>query len=116
MPAYEDATTPDARRVADELRRAIDAGELRPGDPVTTGPALAQRFGVPYAAAFAAIAGLQRDGVLVAADGSIKVALPVTTADLNRRLDVLLAELASLRARVKAIEETPEVRVYLNRP
>src|SRR3954447_931481 len=51
-------------RIAAEIRRRIQAGELRPGDRVPSTRGLVQEFGVAMATATKALATLQQDGVV----------------------------------------------------
>jgi AcrR family transcriptional regulator len=51
-------------RIAAEIRRRIETGELRPGDRVPSTRSLVQEFGVAMATASKALAALQQDGVV----------------------------------------------------
>jgi DNA-binding transcriptional regulator YhcF (GntR family) len=51
-------------RIAAEIRRRIQTGELRPGDRVPSTRGLVQEFGVAMATATKALATLQQDGVV----------------------------------------------------
>ncbi|RSN51800.1 TetR/AcrR family transcriptional regulator C-terminal domain-containing protein [Actinomadura sp. WAC 06369] len=59
-----------ARRVADELRRRIADGELRPGDRVPSTRRIVRDFGVAMATASRALARLREEGLIVTTPGS----------------------------------------------
>ncbi|MFJ5038729.1 MULTISPECIES: TetR/AcrR family transcriptional regulator C-terminal domain-containing protein [Streptomyces] len=63
-------TEPPYRVIAAEIRSRIVSGELRPGDPVPSIRAIAQRWGVAIATATRASALLRDDGLVEARVGS----------------------------------------------
>jgi DNA-binding transcriptional regulator YhcF (GntR family) len=62
-------TQPPYARIAGELRRRIQAGELAPGDRVPSTRAITQRWGVAMATATKALAALRQDGLVRAVPG-----------------------------------------------
>jgi DNA-binding transcriptional regulator YhcF (GntR family) len=62
-------TGPAHRPLAEDLRRRIERGRLRPGDVVPTAKALADHWGVSEATAARATAELRRAGLLVGGRG-----------------------------------------------
>ncbi|MEU3777520.1 TetR/AcrR family transcriptional regulator C-terminal domain-containing protein [Streptomyces sp. NPDC032472] len=65
-------TTPDQppyARIAGELRRRIEVGELAPGDRVPSTRAITQRWGVAMATATKALAALRHEGLVRAVPG-----------------------------------------------
>jgi AcrR family transcriptional regulator len=62
-------TQPPYARIAAELRRRIEAGELAPGDRVPSTRAITQRWGVAMATATKALAALRHEGLVRAVPG-----------------------------------------------
>jgi DNA-binding transcriptional regulator YhcF (GntR family) len=60
---------PPYARIAGELRRRIEAGELAPGDRVPSTRAITQRWGVAMATATKALAALRQEGLVRAVPG-----------------------------------------------
>ncbi|MER7004510.1 TetR/AcrR family transcriptional regulator C-terminal domain-containing protein [Dactylosporangium sp. NPDC000555] len=60
---------PPYRRIAAEVRRRIEAGELRPGDRVPSARAITEEWGVAIATATKAHAALREEGLTVARPG-----------------------------------------------
>ncbi len=60
---------PPYARIAAELRRRIETGELRPGDRVPSTRAVTQRWGVAMATATKALAVLRQEGLVRAVPG-----------------------------------------------
>ncbi|MGH3341514.1 MAG: GntR family transcriptional regulator [Carbonactinosporaceae bacterium] len=60
---------PHYRRIAKDLRRAIDAGDLRPGDPIPSEAALVQCYRVSRGTVRQALADLERDGLIASQPG-----------------------------------------------
>jgi DNA-binding transcriptional regulator YhcF (GntR family) len=56
-------TQPPYRRIADEIRARIVAGELRPGDPVPSARGITREWGVALATATKVLATLNAEGV-----------------------------------------------------
>ncbi|MBP2325716.1 AcrR family transcriptional regulator [Kibdelosporangium banguiense] len=56
-------TQPPYRRIADEIRARITAGELRPGDPVPSARGITREWGVALATATKVLATLNAEGV-----------------------------------------------------
>jgi AcrR family transcriptional regulator len=73
-------------RIAAEIRRRIQAGELRPGDRVPSTRGLVQEFGVAMATATKALATLQQDGVVhpLAGVGTVVGPPPRATKSVRR--------------------------------
>ncbi|MGX6606865.1 TetR/AcrR family transcriptional regulator C-terminal domain-containing protein [Micromonosporaceae bacterium Da 78-11] len=75
-------TEPPYRQIVAEVRRRIDAGELRPGDRVPSARAITQEWGVAIATATKAHAALREAGLTVARPGvGTVVAGPVPRRD-----------------------------------
>jgi DNA-binding GntR family transcriptional regulator len=62
--------------MADELRRLIEAGELRPGDALPSEVALAERYGVARGTARHALAELEGAGLVVTVHGKGRYVRP----------------------------------------
>lgn len=60
---------PPYARIAEELRRRIETGELAPGDRVPSTRAITQRWGVAMATATKALASLRQEGLVRAIPG-----------------------------------------------
>jgi AcrR family transcriptional regulator len=56
-------TQPPYRRIADEIRARITAGELRPGDPIPSARGITREWGVALATATKVLATLNAEGV-----------------------------------------------------
>jgi DNA-binding transcriptional regulator YhcF (GntR family) len=82
-------TQPPYARIAGELRRRIQAGELAPGDRVPSTRAITQRWGVAMATATKALTALRQEGLVravpgvgtVVADTAPRARSPRPTAD-----------------------------------
>ncbi|MGW1635481.1 GntR family transcriptional regulator [Streptomyces lavendulae] len=75
-------------RIAAELRRRIESGELRPGDRVPSTRAITQRWGVAMATASKALAALGQEGLVRAVPGvGTVVAARVATGAGGRPAD-----------------------------
>jgi DNA-binding GntR family transcriptional regulator len=95
-------------QIADELRRAIRAGETKPGERVQSGRELAKRFGVAAMTVHNALNLLKDEGLLVSWQGrGVFVADPLPDAEANLGAEVrtLRGEVAELRERVTALEK-----------
>jgi DNA-binding LacI/PurR family transcriptional regulator len=57
-------------RLVEEIVQQIDAGQLRPGDPLLSATNLAKQYKVSYATAHKAISGLAKDGYCVRMRGA----------------------------------------------
>src|ERR1043166_3826518 len=64
MPAKARLALPAYQRIQLSIRKRIDAGQLRPGDPVTTERDLAKMHEVSLMTARHALASLEREGVV----------------------------------------------------
>lgn len=99
---------PPYARIAAELRRRIEAGELRPGDRVPSTRAVTQRWGVAMATATKALAVLRREGLVRAVPGVGTVVCAVPRASraaevaAGRRTEGPSAESAARRRLVRA--------------
>lgn len=76
------ATVPQYRTMAAELRARIESGELTPGDPLPSESALADRHGVARGTARHALAELEGAGLVEAVHGKGRF---VRAADSGRR-------------------------------
>jgi AcrR family transcriptional regulator len=75
-------TVPPYRQIVSEVRRRIEAGELRPGDRVPSARAITRQWGVAIATATKAHAALRDEGLTVARAGvGTVVAGPATRRD-----------------------------------
>jgi DNA-binding transcriptional regulator YhcF (GntR family) len=80
-------TEPPYRQIVSEVRRRIEAGELRPGDRVPSARAITREWGVAIATATKAHAALREEGLTVARAGVGTVVAGPTPArdpDLTR--------------------------------
>jgi DNA-binding transcriptional regulator YhcF (GntR family) len=76
---------PRYRRIAAELRKRIEAGELAPGDRVPSTREITRRWGVAMATATKALTELRHDGLVRAVPGvGTVVDVPVTTPRTRR--------------------------------
>ena len=64
MPAKQHSTIPAYQRIQSSIRKRIDAGQLRPGDPVTSERDLAKLHEVSLMTARHALAYLEREGIV----------------------------------------------------
>jgi AcrR family transcriptional regulator len=74
------------RQIVQEVRRRIEAGELRPGDRVPSARAITREWGVAIATATKAHAALREEGLTVARPGvgTVVAGRPAPGADLTR--------------------------------
>ena len=91
-------------QIAGELRRQIEAGELRPGDPLPSENALMRRYGVSRGTVRQARAALRADGTIGGSQGR---PLAVRGAALTQPL----GELISFSAWVRSVGKQPSARV-----
>jgi len=109
------------RQIADQLRAAIDAGELRPGDQLPSEAELTRHFGVARMTARQAIQELRAEGRVVAEHGrGVFVRLPAPVRrlasdrfarkhrDAGQAAFLAEAEKAGVRPTVDQIEVTRE--------
>jgi GntR family transcriptional regulator len=64
MPAKQHSAIPAYQRIQSSIRKRIDAGQLRPGDPVTSERDLAKLHEVSLMTARHALASLEREGIV----------------------------------------------------
>ena len=64
MPAKLHSAVPAYQRIQSAIRKRIDAGQLRPGDPVTSERDLAKLHAVSLMTARHALATLEREGIV----------------------------------------------------
>src|SRR5258708_19344149 len=64
MPAKQHSAIPAYQRIQSSIRKRIDAGHLRPGDPVTSERDLAKLHEVSLMTARHALAFLEREGLV----------------------------------------------------
>ncbi|HET7093006.1 MAG TPA: GntR family transcriptional regulator [Thermomicrobiales bacterium] len=95
-----DARRPLHRQIADALRREIDAGTLRPGDPFPSESDLMHRFGVSRGTVRQARTTLRADGAI---DGSQGRHFTVRAQPLTQPL----GELVSFTAWARRLGKTP---------
>ena len=80
---------PPYRRIVDDIRARIDAGELRPGERVPSARALTRTWGVAIATATKAHATLRLEGLTVSQPGvGTVVASPVAAPFASRELSL----------------------------
>ncbi|MBA3414276.1 MAG: GntR family transcriptional regulator, partial [Chloroflexia bacterium] len=103
-PLARRAGWPLYRQIAADLRRQIEDGELRPGDPVPSEQALVERFGVSRGTVRQARATLRADGTIGGSQGK---PLAVHGATLTQPL----GELISFSAWVRSLGKQPSGRV-----
>ncbi len=103
-PLARRAGWPLYRQIAADLRRQIEDGELRPGDPVPSEQALVERFGVSRGTVRQARATLRADGTIGGSQGK---PLAVLCATLTQPL----GELISFSAWVRSLGKQPFGRV-----
>ncbi|MFI7431881.1 GntR family transcriptional regulator [Micromonospora sp. NPDC049836] len=102
---------PPYTQIADELRRAIRSGELRPGDRLSSGRVLAQEYGVAQMTVKSALGVLRDEGLIVSSQGrGVFVADPLpspqaTSSASSTELSTLRTELRELERRVAALEK-----------
>jgi GntR family transcriptional regulator len=92
------------QQIADELRRQIDAGELRPGDPLPSEHTLMRRFGVSRGTVRQARAALRTDGTITGSRGR-------PLAVRGPQLTQPLSELISFSAWIQSLGKRPSGRV-----
>jgi DNA-binding GntR family transcriptional regulator len=95
-----DDPRPAYLQLADQLRRAVAAGQYGVGERLPTVRALAQEYGVANATAARSIDVLQREGIVVSRPGIgtlVRDAAAAATPTLQDQID-------DLRRRVEAIE------------
>ena len=99
-------------QIADELRRAINAGELHAGDRLDSVRKLADRFGVAPMTVQQAIRELRNEGVVVTWQGRgvfVRTADPDgaedETARVSRRLESMHEAIVELESRVAQLEQ-----------
>lgn len=103
-------------RIADALRRAIHAGEYRPGDQLPSVKKLEERFAVSPMTVYHALDALKAENLIYTAQGrgtyvqhdldpaSITVSPATAMSEVKATLGQLAAELASVERRVAALE------------
>lgn len=74
------------QRIADELRRAITAGELRPGDPLPGEATIVAQHGVSRGTARQTLALLVNEGHAISQQGRGRIVAP-TRSQPTRKLD-----------------------------
>lgn len=92
---------PPYRRIAAEIRRRIDLGELRPGDPVPSARRLTREHGVAIATATKVLALLRDEGLVLTRPGAGTVVAPA------ERPSGLGASAAAPRSRTAAATPGP---------
>lgn len=101
-------------QIADDLRRAIEAGEIKPGERIDSGRELARRYGVAAMTVHNALNALKDVGLLVSWQGrGVFVADPLPSSnreDLAAEVKSLRAEVADLRSRVAVLEAKEQSR------
>ncbi|MGC1212133.1 MAG: TetR/AcrR family transcriptional regulator C-terminal domain-containing protein [Micromonospora sp.] len=74
--ARETSASPPYRRIAAEIRRRIEGGELRPGDTVPSARQITREHGVAIATATKVLALLREEGLVLARPGAGTVVAP----------------------------------------
>jgi DNA-binding transcriptional regulator YhcF (GntR family) len=91
---------PPYRRIVDDVRRRIEAGDLRPGDRVPSARAITREWGVAIATATQAHAALREEGLTVARPGvGTVVAGPSAARDRELTLPRIVAAAIALADR-----------------
>jgi DNA-binding GntR family transcriptional regulator len=99
-------------QIADELKAAIQRGDLSPGQRLDSVKKLAERFGVAQMTASNAVGLLRADGWVVSSPGrgtyvgrDLPLGAPAEEGPtLGERVDALAREVADLRGRVAGLE------------
>jgi GntR family transcriptional regulator len=112
MPAIkQNDPRPPYVQIADELRRAIASGELKPGDRLAPGRAMARQYGVAHMTVSNALNLLREEGLLQSWQGRgvfvAEAPTPTPTAggeDLPAKVAALAANLDEISNRVAALE------------
>jgi DNA-binding FadR family transcriptional regulator len=99
---------PLSAQVATQLRRAIMAGELAPGDELPTERELVETFGVSRASVREALGSLRAEGLITGAGAPARA---VVASDLDRPAREALANLMRLRG--VALDDLVELRCVL---
>lgn len=99
-----DGSRPLHQQIADELRRQIDEGELRPGDPLPSEIVLMRRFGVSRGTIRQARTALRTDGTITGSRGR---RLSVRGSQLTQPL----GQLISFSAWIESLGKRPSGRV-----
>lgn len=115
MPIDQQGAQPLSAQVRDDIRRRIAENEFPVGAKIPSLRTLAGDYGVAELTVHTAIKELQYEGVLESASGrgTFVRAMPsdaVRGVDVVAALDDVRAELADLRSRVEAIEQTKRRR------
>lgn len=100
MPRAAPGSEPPYRRIAAEIRRRIDLGELRPGDPVPSARRITREHGVAIATATKVLALLRAEGLVLTRPGAGTVVAPGRTAAPGARRATDRAEPELSRDRV----------------
>ncbi|MEW2386324.1 GntR family transcriptional regulator [Micromonospora sp. NPDC047707] len=99
-------------QIADDLRQAIRSGELKPGDRLSSGRVLAERYGVALMTVKNALGVLRDERLVVSSQGrGVFVVDPLphisaAAAEPTAELSTLRTELRELEQRVAALERT----------
>jgi GntR family transcriptional regulator len=83
-------------QIADRLRRSVEQGEFRPGDPLPSEAKLNERFGVSRTTARAALDRLENEGLIVRRSGKGSVVL---SPRVEQSLNVLSSFAEDMRRR-----------------
>ena len=86
MPRESSGSPPPYRRIAAEIRRRIDVGELRPGDAVPSARQITREHGVAIATATKVLAVLREEGLVLTRPGAGTVVAPDRPASRPRRV------------------------------
>ncbi|MDZ5444477.1 TetR/AcrR family transcriptional regulator C-terminal domain-containing protein [Micromonospora sp. 4G57] len=100
MPRTAPGSEPPYRRIAAEIRRRIDLGELRPGDPVPSARRITREHGVAIATATKVLALLRAEGLVLTRPGAGTVVAPGRTETHGTRRAAERAEPELSRERV----------------
>ncbi|WP_170210252.1 GntR family transcriptional regulator [Saccharopolyspora antimicrobica] len=95
---------PASRRVADELQKLIDSGELAPGDPLPTYRQLAKEHDVAVNTAMSAVRLLRESGaVTIRPNAGARVSDQTEDVDVAEELGRARAEVGELRTQVQHV-------------
>jgi GntR family transcriptional regulator len=94
-------------QIADELRREIQTGEVKPGQRIDSSRELARKFEVAPMTVHNALNLLKDEGLLASWQGRgvfVSDPLPPKDPSLKAEVDALRSEVSELRERVTALE------------
>ncbi|MQA26034.1 MAG: GntR family transcriptional regulator [Micromonosporaceae bacterium] len=96
------------RQIADQLRTAIESGQLAPGAQLPPVSALTEEYGVSPNTAKSALAALRDEGLIVSRQGKgsyVRTRRDETKVGEGSGLEELRREVAELRDRLVVVEQ-----------